>query len=193
MRTILSVTLLLSAAMSVAHAGPALILNPIDGVISGSPGETVGWGFDLTADPDNWTTIIGTIPLFESNPGMGMFTDFMSPQGGPVGGALPANTPDWIQTFDANAFTGFGGYTIDPLAAIGDSDIGMFLVQYEQFSDDPTTCGQCFLASGEFFVDFTVNTVSPAPEPASSVTMLGGAGLVALAALIKRRIETVME
>lgn len=175
MKTILTLSVALSVAAGAAHAGVVLSLIPANGVISGAPGQTIGWGFDLTSDPTDWTSITGTIDLSESNP-LGVFTDFIGPQGGPSGGALDPGAPDWIQAFSGSLFTGLGSYAIDPFAPVGQTDNGMFLVQYESFSADPATCGSCLVSSGTLFENFTINTVAaPTPEPSSWLILLTGA------------------
>lgn len=178
MRTIRLLLLLSPFAAGPAYADSLLALSPMDGVVSGAPGQTVGWGFDLTADSTNWTSITGSFILFDSNPGLGLYSDFIGPQGGPSGGVLPPAAPDWMESFDAGAATGLGSYAISSLASAGQSDSGAFLVEYETFSDNPATCGSCFVSSGTFVENFTVNV---APEP-SSFSFAAAAILAALAA-----------
>jgi len=184
MKAILSLTLLSAWALGTARADAIFTLNPSSGAISGWAGETVGWGFDLTADSTYWTTIIGTVVLGETDPALGTFTDFISPQGGPGDGVLPPGSPDWVENFDPVNFLGFGSYAIAADAPVGASDSGTFLVQYEQFSGDPATCVDCFVSSNIFLESFTVNVVS-APEPSTWVPMLI-AVLLATAAGTKR-------
>ena len=177
--------LLLCLMMSVVAANAAVIsLAPEDGLISGTPGSTVGWGFNLASDPLAWTSITGVVPLGESNPTLGLFIDLITPQGGPVFGALPPGGPDWVQAFDPLNFLGFGSYSIDPTALPGDGNTGTFLVLYETFSGNPATCGSCFLDSGVALVPFAV-TVVAAPEPAS--TALLGLALMVVALRRARR------
>ena len=144
--------------------------DPPDGVLSGLAGSTVGWGFTVQSDPLAWTSITGVLLLGESNPRLGVFIDLITPQGGPVSGVLPAGAPDWVQAFNALNFLGLGSYSIDPLATAGDQDEGTFLVLYETFSDNPATCGGCFVDSGAAFLPFAVNVVD-APEPATGALL----------------------
>jgi hypothetical protein len=186
MRTIRRLVLA-SMTIGIAQASPVFSLTPTDGTISGSPGQTVGWGFDLGSDPNLWTTIIGTLVIGETNPGMGIFTDLISPQGGPGDGALGAGAPDWTEAFDANTFMGFGSYAIDPAAPIGSFDSGTFLVQYEYFTGDPGSCTSCFESSGYLLESFTVNVTASAPEPSTGSLMVLGAALIALCSWVRRR------
>lgn len=170
MNWILVPALLLFA--TAAQSAPIFTLDPPSGSVSGSPGSTVGWGFRLQADADYWTSIIGVVLLNESNPALGQFTDFISPQGGPTLGVLAPGAPDWVQTFDESLGTGFGAYTIDPSAMLGIPNDGQFLVLYELYSDDPNICGgTCFADSGALEADFSV---TPVPEPASYVLAIAG-------------------
>jgi MYXO-CTERM domain-containing protein len=175
---------LVAASAGVSQAATVLTLNPPSGDITGVPGETVGWGFDLSSDPTDWTTITAVTPIFETNPGLGSFLDFFSPQGGPVNGSLAPGAPDWVESFDSTAFSGFGSYTIDPAAQIGNSDSGVFLVQYEQFNGDPAVCPSCFVSSGTFLQNFSVTAT---PEPSGFVMALMGAALVWLPSRRRRR------
>jgi hypothetical protein len=161
-----------------ASAG-TLTLFPAGGTVTGTPGSTVGWGFQLNADPVDWISISGVVLLGEDNPGLGSFNDFISPQGGPNFGALAPGGPDWGQAFDPVNFLGFGSYSIDPGAQPGDHNAGAFLVLYETFTDNPATCGACFDQSGTYLVPFRVDVVA-APEPGTGVILAMGIALVAI-------------
>lgn len=154
-------------------AAPVLELGPNGGAISGAPGSEVGWDFSVTADPALWTSFSGVVLFEESDPSLGFFTDFISPQGGPSLGVLAPGAGNWTQTFNALIASGFGSYTIDPGAAIGAVNSGRFLILYEQFTDDPNNCGSCFADSGFLEADFSVTSV---PEPGTM--LLVGIGLV---------------
>ncbi len=176
-RTLIA-ALLLSAG--IASADPVLTLNPAS--ISGPPGFATGWGFMLQGDATYYTEIVGTLALNETNPLLGSFTDFISAQGGPSNGYLaPGST--WSQAYDSALQTGFGEYALLPTDGPGDSDSGQFLIQYQLFSADPTTCGSCFVTSGILINDFSVTA---APEPDSFGTIALG-GLLCLAMRRVRR------
>ena len=166
--------LLFTIAAQAANAG--IVLVPAGGSITGTPGQTVGWGFQLAADPLDWISVVGVVPLGEDNPALGSFVDFISPQGGPSFGSLAPGGPDWQQNFDLASFQGFGSYTIDPAAVLGDHNAGTFLVLFETFTQNPASCGSCFDSSGTAFLPFQVNVAAPAPEPGTA--MLAGLALV---------------
>ncbi len=167
---------LMALSIGTAQANPVLTLLPLSGDIAGAASDTIGWGFDLASDSTDWTTVIATFPLVESNPGLGIITDFISPQGGPVNGSLAPGAPDWVEIFDGTAFSGLGSYTIDPADQTGDSDSGIFLVEYELFSGDPAVCASCFVSSGTFTENFSVTTTTP--EPSGFLMAVMGAGLI---------------
>jgi hypothetical protein len=173
--------LLLALSTCTIYAAP-LVLTPQ--VLTGGPGETVGWGFEWTPDPNYYVTVSGALVDSESNPALGLFTDFISVTGGPTLGVIGPGAP-WIESYDATARTGFGDYTIDPGALPGDSNFGQFLLLYVRYSGDPNSCGSCFVDSQFALVDFGVNVTEPVPEPASIV--MAGLGAAVLFALKKRR------
>ncbi len=179
---LLAIGMLWAAALM---AAPVITLDPADGALTGAPAGTVGWGFTLTPDATEWITVTGSFLLTESNPSLGFYGDLIGSQGGPSGGLLPpAPQPDWVQSFDLGLFTGLGFYSIDPFAAPGAINSGTIRILYERFSDDPTTCGDCYLGSGELDAAFSVTVADNAvPEP--STWLLLPAGTIAI--LAKRR------
>jgi hypothetical protein len=166
--------LTLLAGPAISFASPVLTLDPSSGNVSGPAGSTVGWGFRLTSDTTDWISVIGTVALFETNPALGSFTDFIGPQGGPVSGAVAPGAADWVQLFDLSAASGLGAYTIDPGAQIGDSDSGTFRVLYESFTDNPATCGGCMDGVGSVDAGFTVTAAAETPEPGTWWLLAGG-------------------
>jgi hypothetical protein len=151
-------------------------LDPIDGKIQGAPGQTIGWGFSLSSDPTNFISVIGSLLLDESDPTLGVYTDFIGAEGGPDGGVLPPGDPAWAQVFDSSLGTGAGSYTIDPFVPIGAIDSGNLRVLFEVYSGDPRTCGSCFLFADGVQVPFQIE-VTPAPEP-TTLWILGGSLLL---------------
>lgn len=164
---------------SAATAGPIVTLDPSNGMITGSPGDTVGWGFTVQADPSFTTNFTASFTLFETNPSIGFYTDFIGSQGGPVGFTLPAGAPDWVETFDPVLQTGIGSFTIDPGALPGAVDSGVIHIEYEQ------SCSSCF---GSVELPFQVAVAAPTPEPGTF--LLGMAGLLLLAARRRGRAVT---
>lgn len=158
------------------------VLNPV--TLTGSPGQTVGWGFDMTPDPVFYLSVSAAFIDSESNPALGVFSDFISLSGGPVGGVLAPGSPNWTESYDSAALKGFGEYFIDSNAVPGDTNLGQFLVILLRYSGDPNSCGSCFVDSQFALVDFGVNVSEPVPEPAS------GAAAGIFAALLIGRYRT---
>jgi hypothetical protein len=168
-------------------ASPVVSLNPVDGAIFGSPGDTIGWGFDVQADATQWVSFAGSFTLLETNPSVGVYTDFIGMQGGPVNAVMGPGAPDWIEPFDSGSQTGIGSFAIDPSVIPGSSDSGVIRVLYVSYSIDPNFCFvECTQTPGFMDVPFTVEVAAPppsgAPEPASLVSVLIG-----MSALIYRR------
>jgi hypothetical protein len=119
----------------------------------------------------------------ETNPALGIYTDFIGSQGGPVNAVLGPGSASWIETFDAGSQLGVGSFSIDPAAAFGASDSGILDVEYETFSGDPNVCGSCDIGFADATAAFEVQ-VTPTPEPRG----LGWfTGFVFLGLLIYRR------
>jgi len=171
------------AIPAAAVAAPVVITVPLDGAISGFPGEVVGWGFTIQADPALWISFSDSFSLFESNPSLGFYTDFLGFQGGPVNFVLAPGAPDWLQNFDDMAGTGIGSFSIDPGALAGAVDSGVIHIDYQLFSADPNVCnGSCGAGAGSVDVPFQV-TVASAPEPKAG--LLAAAGIAWI--LLRRR------
>jgi len=170
MKKILFVLALFAGAAIPSWGGVLLNTDPVDGHVFGQPGEIVGLGFTMTPDPETWTTVIGSFVLTESNPSLGLYVDLIGSQGGPVDGLLPPGSLAWAQNL--------GFYAIDPGALLGAETVGTIRVLYEQFSDDPRTCGECQINSSWVDAPFAVTVGEAAPEPGTM--LLVGAALVAL-------------
>lgn len=169
-----------------ASADPVITLDAPGGVIAGAPGDTIGWGFTVTSDPAYLTTFVTSFTLFETNPSIGFYTDFIGAQGGPENFTLPAGAPDWVQTFDPVQQTGMGSFAINPGALPGAIDSGVIHIEYEMVlassSFSPfagsTNCGVSCFASVE--LPFAVTVSAPAPEPATCVLEVVGLVLVGI-------------
>src|SRR5882672_8130688 len=130
--------ILLLVSCCAATAGPIVTLDPSGGAISGAPGDTIGWGFTVQSDPGMMTSFLASFTLFETNPSIGLYTDFIGSQGGPVGFTLPAGAANWIELFDPIQQTGAGLFTIDSGALIGAQDIGVIHIEYQLFPSAST-------------------------------------------------------
>jgi hypothetical protein len=154
-----------------AGALPAVTFStlPTSGVLTGAPGDTVGWGFSSTNDDFFQSISFGqSILINETNPALGTYIDLIGPQGGPDLFAVdPGQT--WSEGFNVNQF-GLGSFTIDPAAALGSSDSGSIRVFFNYADSTP----------GSFDVPFYVFVAaSDAPEPATAWLLLaGGIGFI---------------
>jgi len=165
-----------------------LVLTPT-GALSGGPGDTVGWGFQITNDANYIEITSASFCLSPVSfpactlPTTGLFTDFISGWDiivGYPGGTDPATVE---QPFDPIAVTGIGSFAIDPGAAIGAADIGAIVLTYNVFDEDPNDSGANKLATDQVLTaDASVEVASPSPEPATfGILGLGLAGLAAVA------------
>jgi len=161
-------------------AGPIIQLDPADGVLTGTPGSTVGWGFTIQSDPLQWISFEGSFLMNETNPGLGAYTDLIGASGGPLDFVLPAGAPLWMQSFSDAAQSGIGAYALSPASLPGDQNLGVLRVLWVAYSADPYTCGNCFAGSFQQDFNFQVTAADApsqvAPEPATlSVVLIAGA------------------
>jgi hypothetical protein len=195
MKTISNALILLSLLAAPAAASSITLFN--GGVVTGAPGDPVGWGFTIRNDSGDWMVITGvwvagpsdTPPSpTESSPvgpgGASAFADYASLNGGPVDWAIPATDGshpyyDWTDFFSVSAETGLGAYPIDPGIGPGVQDSGYFYVQYQLYDDDPMTVGnpvgglQELLTLSSTRPSFEIDVEVPEPGPA----VLMGIGL----------------
>lgn len=170
MKTILASTLLIVLAAAALSASTFATL-PTSGLITGAPGQLVGWGFSTTNDNSfESISFSQSILIGETNPGLGTYTDFIGPQGGPDSFTVPA-TQTWSEGFSAIGQTGLGSFQISTSAPIGSSDSGIIEVFYNLADSTP----------GTFEVPFFVQVQQSTPEPGT------WALIVAPALLILRR------
>src|SRR5258708_36076602 len=69
-----------------AGALPAVTFStlPTSGLLTGAPGDTVGWGFSSTKDDFFQSISFGqSILINETSPSLGTYMDLIGPQGGP--------------------------------------------------------------------------------------------------------------
>jgi hypothetical protein len=183
--------LLITLSFLCLAAAPALFadeisftLDPGSGVIAGAPGETIGWGFTLTNDTDDWITVTSSDLENETDPDLGVYTDFISAQGGNAGlygGALAPYTT-WTEAFDGVS-QGAGSYTIDPSALYPATDDGLLSVYFDIYDGDPGNGGN-YLSSSLVQAGFEVETV---PEPGPVGLLLGGLSALGWLYLTRRR------
>jgi hypothetical protein len=155
-------------------------LSPVGGEISGSPGDTVGWGFTLDNETGDYLYV--NYAEFVSGTALGTPGDNSVDYSEAAGelGPSPYSTAYTATGFD-NATMGIG-FLIDPSAVVGASWAGQVVLQYELYSTDPSIDGGMgdlgpFTASADAQIDI-VAPESSVPEPAVG----WAAGVLGLAA-----------
>jgi hypothetical protein len=190
MKRLLSLTALAVALTGVMSAVPILTLNPSNGVLSGTPGSTVGWGFTLSNDSGFLvpSQVVFCEGAFNTGctPTFGTFTDFAA--------QLQINVvgPTVTQAFDNAAQQGIGSFTINANAPRGVTDTGTIFLVYDVFSCDitdnscdPTQTGFSELLSAPASVNIVAAT-APVPEPGSAGLIFIGVVLLMLMAAFRR-------
>jgi hypothetical protein len=179
-----------------------------NGVVTGAPGDTVGWDFTIVNNSAYWMVITGVQTFGETLPlGSGSassFQDYAGILGGPdtynftippppgLGGPLDGG--EWLETFSVLNFTGLGAYSIDPGVVPPAQDTGVFLVYYSLYSGEDTSVPGSDLqdnvqlctadvCSGSNAPTFEIDVENATPEPGT--VFLTGAAL--LAAVVKLR------
>jgi hypothetical protein len=142
-------------------------LIPVNGFLTGQPGETIGWGFTLTNDTD-YLVVTGSVFTQLTGVGIGSYTDIISTEFFPVG---PATTITWSQNFDNSLPTGTGSFTINPAVPF-ETITGRIDLTYDLYSDPGATV---FVSSGAFTDELV--TIEVVPEPAT-LGLAGGALLL---------------
>ena len=184
MKTTLKLSILLACVSALPSSASVLIhLDPGSGAITGTPGHSTGWGFTVEADPTRWVSFVGSFLLDETNSALGVYSDLIGINGGPVNYLLPPAAPDWTQAFSNPAQTGLGRYQLSVTAQPGAQNSAILRVLWAEYTADPYSCRNCFARSSyqDFGVRITAvaGPIQDAPEPA---TWLAGvvAGLLVL-------------
>lgn len=185
--------LLLSAILTVlfsttAQAATVLQLDPMGGAISGLPGSTIGWGFNLS-NTENFLVV--TSAAFESATTLGTFTDFISASNFFVVGPAPSASTVWAQTFNASTQTGIGSFTINPGAAAGSVTNGQIVLSYDLFSRSPVDAlfnpDTDTLSNGNLVTASASVSVPGTIVPLPAAVWLFGSALVGLVGIGWRR------
>ncbi len=179
------VCLLIAGGCVPGSAAPILTLNPPGGALTGSPGQTVGYGFTITNDTTFYL-------LFDASyfcqPGqdpasttctqiLGTYHDFIAGNGTEVSpmGSL-------TQSFNVNTMTGFGAYTILPAVLVGATDSGRLVGTYMEYEGDPFNGGTQVSGDIEIAALASVTVIGAVPEPSGGILMIvaGLGGLMGL-------------
>ena len=194
-KRLLILTTLVSAWANVSQASTILTLNPTSGIVSGTPGSTVGWGFTLSNDVG---FIVPSLVVFcegSFNPTCsdtyGTFTDFVAQFQTNVLGATV------VQTFNNATNQGIGSFAINANAPIGAIDLGTIFLVYDTFTCDITdpNCNAIQTGFSEAIsAPAEVHVVaSVAPEPATFGLIVGGTLVFAGWKRLKRVPDVVQE
>jgi hypothetical protein len=154
---------------------------PGSGLVTGIPGQDVGWGFSTTNDSFFQSLSFSqSILINETDPSVGIYTDQIGPQGGPDNFSVdPGQT--WSQGFSETNLAGLGFFSIDPGAANGSSDSGLIRVFFNYADSTP----------GSFDVPFIVQVEQQAaPEPGTYWLILIAAAAVLAGRTLRRRINS---
>jgi len=156
--------------------------NPPGGAVTGSPGQTVGYGFTITNNTSYYLLFDGSYfcepsqdPEFTTcTQSLGTYQDYIAANFTEV-----APMSSLSESFNANTMTGFGAYDISPTAMVGATDSGNLVATYMEYQGDPLSGGTP--ESGDIELSapasVTVIPVSTTPEPSSRIlAMLGGLG-----------------
>ncbi|MGD0202063.1 MAG: hypothetical protein ABSD27_15095 [Bryobacteraceae bacterium] len=150
--------------------------------IDGLPGQTVGWGYQITnPNAGVWLDVQSLgYPIF--NVGAPTQLINMSVDDAPVLG--PGDV--FTQGFDPVLGLGLLSLAIDPAAVVYAMDSGKFTLTFEFWDANPLdpTSGANFLGTLDVSEPYSVTVDNPVPEPAAWPLMAGG--LLLLAAVDRR-------
>jgi len=152
---------------------------PADGMISGPPGSTVGWGYSITNNSTSEYYVASDLSadVFQNGSPLSIF-DF------PIIGPGDTATEDFsLDTADITMSTGLYEFTWDSSAPVPFTNSGTFDLSGEFCTDptDPTTC----TAAPDAFASYSVTSMSPAGVPEPATLLLAASGL--LVGLLRRR------
>jgi|SRR6185437_9518806 len=154
--------------------------DPLDGIVTGSPGSTVGWGFTFTATDSNYYVLdlVEFCYGAQTQPcpittAAGTFTDIAAGINGLIIGPGESESP-YAEGFSPDT-SGLGEFDIASDAS-AQQLIGTIFVHYDVYEGDPAVDGTELLADQQISTSAEVDIASSAPEPSSVVLI--GIGLV---------------
>jgi hypothetical protein len=154
-----------------AAASPIFTLLPDAGTLDASPGDTVGWGYDIVNDDADWLVISSfDSDLFQYGTLNNGLFDF------PI--VAPGAT---VTTPYLAATQGLAEFTWDMTAPAGFINSGLFTIGAELWDGDPFRGGVFVSALPDFTAAYdtsTANAAVPTPEPASLTLLAAGLGAI---------------
>ena len=185
MKQLLMWSVLALTPVMTAQGALTLTLAPGTGSITGSPGQTVGWGFTISSDPASWLVITSV----QGDGGtVGTFADVLSNFVLANSYALAPGAANWTQSSTpgiAASAGAIGQIAINAGAAVGSFVAGTMLVTYDLYDADPFVNPNAVGTSGFFEAAYRLDVVAPTnaevPEPGSAglvVLGVGGLGMV---------------
>jgi len=168
-----------------------LLITPPGGAVTGSPGQTVGFGFTIINDTayyelfdNSYFCEPGQDPASATcTQSLGTYQDYIANNFTVI---APMTT--LTESFNANTMTGFGAYNISPTAMVGATDSGNLVTTYMEFPMDPSNGGVNPVSGDiELSAPASVTVVTATPEPSSGILItLGGLGALLYRARFRR-------
>jgi hypothetical protein len=176
-RILVLVVLLLSA--SVAHAGPITFsLLPGDGVISGAPGSTIGWGYSITNESTLWLEVFNfSGATIENTQAAESLFEY------------PIVAPGTTHTveYDPANFAGLYQLTWDATAPVGFVSTGFFVLSGQFLDGDPFEGGNVVESAEDLVTSYTATVTAATAVPEPSTLLLFTTSLVATGIVRRRR------
>jgi hypothetical protein len=137
-------------------------VTPTNGVISGTAGSTIGWGYSITnSSSTDWlvTSDLTASPFANGTPDATLF-DF------PI--LAPGTTA--TQSYDLASGTGLFALTWDNGIPSGFTDTGIFTLSAEWWSGDPAGTGSFLADADDAIASYSASVSGSSTGPPTSIT-----------------------